>query len=133
MAAVVDASALVLYLVDAEVGPRVAAELARHDGDLHVPHLADVEVASVLRGLARAGDIAADRAAMALDDLADFPAVRWGHEALLRRVWSLRENISAYDATYVALAEGLGAALVTRDSRLASAASAHAACPVVLL
>jgi predicted nucleic acid-binding protein len=133
MAVVVDASAIALYLVDDVVGPLVAAELAQHDGALHVPHLADIEVASVLRGLVRAGDLSPERAVMALADLAAFPAVRWGHEPLLPRVWTLRDNMSAYDAAYVALAEGLMATLITHDARLASAATAHASCPVVVV
>jgi predicted nucleic acid-binding protein len=96
----------------------VEARLFRGRDSLHAPHLLDVEVAQVLRRYARTGGLAAERAAQALDDLADFPLLRYPHDLLLARVWELRDNLTAYDAVYIALAETLGAALVTRDARL---------------
>jgi predicted nucleic acid-binding protein len=88
---------------------------------LHAPHLLDVEVAQVLRRYAARGELTAARGVEALADLAAFPLTRYPHDLLLARIWALRENLTAYDAAYVALAEALRAPLVTRDERLASA------------
>lgn len=88
---------------------------------LHAPHLLDVEVAQVLRRYALAGEVAAERCRMALEDLAGLPLTRYPHDFLLPRAWELRDNLSAYDAMYVALAEALDAPLLTRDQRLANA------------
>lgn len=132
MTAVVDASALVEYLVGLGRGATVAA-LAKGYDDLHVPGIAAVEVASALRGLVRRGQLGEERARLALGDLAAFPAERWPAEPLLARMWELRDTLSAYDATYVALAEALGADLITCDERLGRAAGdAGARCRVVL-
>ena len=133
MTAVVDASALAAFLVHNKIGPAVAAAMMPHSQDLHVPHLAVVETAFVLRGLVRGGQLTAARAERALADLAGFPARRWPHEPLLGRAWQLRDSISAYDATYVALAEALGAALITQDARLATAVQANTKVVVTLV
>jgi predicted nucleic acid-binding protein len=85
---------------------------------MHAPHLLDVEVAQVLRRFVASGALAAPRAAEALTDLADLPLTRYSHEILLPRIWSLRANLTAYDAAYVALAEALDATLLTADLRL---------------
>ena len=86
---------------------------------LHAPHLLDVEVAQVLRRYARTGAVPEDQCGAALRDLADMPIHRYPHGLLLQRVWALRNNVTAYDAVYVALAEALDAPLLTRDRRLA--------------
>jgi predicted nucleic acid-binding protein len=86
---------------------------------LHAPHLIDVEVTQVVRRYWRAGDITPVRGGDALSDLSLLPLQRYSHEPLLERIWQLRNNLSAYDAAYVALAEGLDATLVTMDSALA--------------
>ena len=86
-----------------------------------IPHLCTVETASVLRSLVRAGKVEAGRAAGLLADVTNLPLVRYAHEPLLPRVWELRENLTAYDATYVALAEAVGATLITCDARLGRA------------
>jgi predicted nucleic acid-binding protein len=131
MTLVLDASALAEFLVSRDAGERVASRL-RDDDDLHVPHLVTVEVASVMRRWARLGVIDPDRGAAALADLAAFPAERWPADPHLGRIWELRGNLSAYDATYVALAEALDASLLTGDARLArAAADAGARCRVV--
>ena len=89
------------------------------DETLHAPHLLDVEVAQVVRRYWRAGDVSAARGEEALRDLADLPIHRYPHEPLLGRMWQLRSNVTAYDAAYIALAEGLGAELLTLDKALA--------------
>jgi len=88
---------------------------------LHVPHLADVEVAQTLRRYEREGEVDAKTAAAALEDLRALDLQRHAHEPLLERVWELRRNLSAYDAVYVALAETLDTRLLTCDGRLARA------------
>ncbi len=88
---------------------------------LHAPHLLDVEAAQVIRRYAANGDIEGARGRAALLDLANFPLRRYPHDFLLQRVWDLRNNLTAYDAVYVALAEVLDAPLLTRDQRLAAA------------
>ena len=82
------------------------------------PHLLDLEVAQVVRRYWRAGDITATRGEQAIRDLADLPLHRHSHEPLLGRIWQLRNNVTAYDAAYIALAEALDAPLVTLDGAL---------------
>jgi len=118
---VLDASALVELLLDSPVGRIVAARIADPALGLHIPHLADVEVAQALRRYARDGEIAESDAAAAIEDLRALDLERHAHEPLLDRVWALRQNLSAYDAVYVALAEALDVTLVTCDAKLARA------------
>ena len=92
--------------------------------ELHAPSLCDVELMSLLRRLLLAGRLGAARAEEALDDHLALPLTRHGHEPLLPRLLELRNNFSAYDATYVALAERLGASLLTADEPLARAVAA---------
>jgi predicted nucleic acid-binding protein len=111
---VVDASVLANALVlDGPAARRIAAE------DLHAPHLVDAEVAHALRGQCLGGRLDDDIAAEAVAGLAEFQLTRHPHPLLLGRVWALRHNLTAYDALYVALAEGLDAVLVTSDARIA--------------
>jgi predicted nucleic acid-binding protein len=118
---VLDASAVVELLLGTARGRAVAARIADPDLGLHVPHLADVEVAQALRRYEREGALDPDEARFAIDTLAELDLERHSHEPLLRRVWSLRENLTAYDAVYVALAEALDSKLVTCDARLSRA------------
>lgn len=118
---VVDASALLEVLLRTPRGVRLEDRLLGAGESLHAPHLIDVEVAQVLRRLAAAGELAAERGLEALTDLAAWPLSRYAHEPLLERVWQLRRNVTAYDAVYLALAEALEAPLVTCDRRLAAA------------
>lgn len=88
---------------------------------LHAPHLVDAEVASGLRRLAGAGRVSPQSARRVLNTWTRLGVTRYPMNALLERVWELRDNVSAYDACYVALAERLGCPLVTADRRLAQA------------
>lgn len=97
------------------------------------PDLLNLEILHALRRLERHGDLDASRSAQARDALALLPIARYPSLALLPRVWELRENLTTWDATYVALAEALGMKLVTADLRLAAAARAHTAIDVVVL
>jgi predicted nucleic acid-binding protein len=115
---VLDGSATIDLLVDPERGAWVREQLG-DDPDLHAPHLLDVEVTSGLRALVHRATISVPEARRALDDFSVLPVERHSHTLLLPRVWQLRRSLSAYDGTYVALAEGLGAPLVTTDLRLA--------------
>src|ERR1700733_3735077 len=123
---VVDASALLESLLRTPAAEAVERRLFDPRQTLHVPHLLDVEVAQVIRRYAANGEIDSERGRAALADLADFPVQRYPHDFLLPRVWDLRNNLTAYDAVYVALAEALDAVLLTRDRRLAPAAGHHA-------
>ena len=120
---VLDASALVELILDTTTGQLVAARIADPAEGLHVPHLADIEVVQALRRYVREGDINAEAAAVALDDLRALDLQRHAHEPLLGRVWELRENLTAYDAVYVALAEVLDGVLLTCDGPLSRAPS----------
>lgn len=93
--------------------------------ELHAPQLIDVEVTQVLRRYVLAGELDTDHGRILLGDLALFPMRRHPHHFLLQRVWDLRDNLSACDATYLALAEALDAALLTDDKRLVTAARRH--------
>lgn len=118
---VVDASAIAELLLQTERGIRVEERLYSNAGDLHAPHLVDVEVVSALRRLVRVGELPAQRAAQAIEDLTFLRIVRHGHLDLVLRAWELRQNATAYDAMYLALAESLDATVVTCDRRLGSA------------
>ena len=117
---VLDASAALDWLLQTSAGQRVEKRIYSHRESLHAPHLLDLEVAQVLRRLVREGTISVQRAEQAIHDLVDLRIIRYPHFVLLPRVWQLRQNVSAYDAAYIALAEAVGAPLVTRDRRLAS-------------
>jgi predicted nucleic acid-binding protein len=123
---VVDASAVLETLLRTPAAAAVEGRLFDSRQTLHAPHLIDVEVAQVVRRYAAAGELDAERGREAIADLADFPLLRYPHDLLLQRIWELRNNLTAYDAAYVALAEVLGAPLLTRDRRLAAAPGHHA-------
>lgn len=123
---VLDASAAVDWLLQTPTGQRIEKRIFSHGESLHAPHILDLEVAQVLRRLVREGIVSTHRADEAIRDLIDFRVVRYPHWPMLNHIWRYRHNLSAYDAAYVVLAETLGAALITRDARLASAPG-HAA------
>ncbi len=127
---VADASILAVALADD--GPDGDQARARLRGErVILPELADLEVASVLRRQLAAGALDARRAGQALDDLAALPARRAPHRPLLARCWELRDNLTIYDAAYVALAEAMQATLLTADRRLARAPGSR--CPIEIL
>ena len=110
---VVDASAMTEFLLQTPLGARVEARLFRDGDEFHAPHLIDVEVAQALRRLVRTGEVPAERAEGVIADLIDFDLRRHPHVDLLGRTWELRDNLTSYDAMYVALAEAIASPLVT--------------------
>lgn len=118
---VVDASALLEVLLQTPAAEPIAERLFDPEETLHAPHLLDVEVAQILRRYVLLGEIDPDRGREALTDLADLSVERYPNDPLLPRIWELRDNVTAYDATYLALSEALGAPLLTCDARLARA------------
>jgi predicted nucleic acid-binding protein len=123
---VTDASATISALLNDGPARRLLA-----DEQLHAPHLLDPEVASGMRRRVLARDITADQGWAALDVLRRLAVTRYPAAALLDRIWELRDDVSAHDATYVALAEALECPLVTADARLGRAPGAR--CPVTIV
>ena len=117
---VVDTSAVLRVLADET--PDVALLKRLATTTMHVPHLIDAEVLNALRGLVRGRKISADRANDARRDFAALYLTRYPIHDLSDRIWGLRDNLTAYDACYVALAEALDCPLVTSDAKLAGAA-----------
>lgn len=130
MRIVLDASAMAEMLMASDVGRRVA-ERAFAVRRRHAPHLLDIEVTSTLRRFVLGKQLAAEQAQSAVEDLVAFPMRRHAHGPLLARVFELRHNLSAYDALYLALAEGLDATLLTCDAALVGVPGAMA--PVELI
>jgi predicted nucleic acid-binding protein len=93
---------------------------------LHAPHLLDVEMLHALRGLVLRGDVSRARSEEVREDFASLRWSRYSHVAFLDRIWELKDNLTAYDAAYVALAETLSAPLITTDARLARASGIRA-------
>jgi predicted nucleic acid-binding protein len=129
---VIDNSVLVTSLID--TGPLGKACVARMSGEaLAAPALIDLEATHAVRGLLLAGKIEKDKAHRTIQRVQLLPVSRVQHTDLLPRVWELRGNLTAYDAAYVALAETLGAPLVTGDARLARGVGSMARCAVELM
>ena len=123
---VIDASAAVSALLNA--GPARHALAAEQ---VHAPHLVDSEVANALRRGVAARRLEADAAWTALDRWRRLGVTRYPVLGLLGRVWELRENVSAYDASYIALAELLDCSLLTADARLGRAPGTR--CPITVV
>lgn len=120
---VLDASAALELLLATPTGEAVGRRVLRSEESLLAPHVIDLEVAQVLRRLHSAGIVTDARANEVLEDLGGLGIERYPHAPLLDRIWQLRHVVTAYDAAYVALAEALGAPLITCDLRLAAAVS----------
>lgn len=123
---VLDTSAVIELLLNLPLGVAVRQRLADPDVQLHAPQLLPVEVVQVLRRRVAAGITTTDDASYALDALVDLDISLHDHVLLINRAWELRENITAYDAMYVALAELLDAPLLTADATLARSPGSHA-------
>jgi predicted nucleic acid-binding protein len=122
---VVDTSAVIHALVHRPAHPDLLRRLA-DDDDLGAPHLIDLEVLQALRRMVRIGELTDHQAADLRTDFAAMPLLRFPHTGVADRVWSLRDNLTAYDAAYVALAETMRCPLITSDARMAKA-SGHLA------
>jgi predicted nucleic acid-binding protein len=129
---VVDSSAVIDFLVGEEAADDVA-ELLAGEGALAAPDLLVFEVLAVLRRHAMRGLVAGERAQAAIADLGDFPVELFPTLPLRERAWELRENLTAGDAIFVALAERLAEPLATKDRGLAAAAATHAGVDAIVL
>ena len=118
---VIDASGIVELVLRTDTGQRLEAMLDDSGLTLHAPQLFDLEVANALRRIARRGESMALRCDAALVRLLELDVERWPHEPLLARVWGLRHQLTAYDASYIVLAEALECDLLTGDARLSRA------------
>ena len=117
---VLDASALLELLLRSNVGERIGERILVESERLYAPQLIDVEVAQVLRRYWLAEQITASRAQEAFEDLLALPLFRYPHHIFLERIWELRQDLTAYDAAYLVLAEALDAKLVTCDKAFTS-------------
>ena len=117
---VLDASATLEMLLATDTGREVGRRI-RGTESLHAPQLLVIECIQVIRRTWIRGDIDAELGALLIDDLRGLDIALYDHELLAHRTWELRENLTAYDAAYVALSELLGAPLVTTDAKLARA------------
>jgi predicted nucleic acid-binding protein len=118
---VIDASALLEMLLRTDRADRLIERAFEESEQMHAPQLLDIEITQVLRRLVRQKEITSSRAQQALDDLANLLIERHEHQALVPRIWQLRDSLSAYDGAYVALAEALAAPLLTCDAKLSGA------------
>lgn len=127
---VLDASAAIDWLLQTPAGQRIEERIYARQDTLHSVHLLDVEFLQVLRRLVLQGILTPGRAEQAIEDLLALRITRYAPALLLPRIWRLRQNLTAYDAAYVALAEELRAPLITRDLRIAGAPGHRAAVEV---
>lgn len=118
---VIDASAALEVLLRTPSAAAIEARVFQRGESLHAPHLIDLEIAQVLRRYALSKQVTARRCGEALEDWRAFRVRRYAHEPLLTRAWGLRDNLTAYDGAYVALAEALDAPLLTCDARIKNA------------
>jgi len=123
---VLDSSAAVEWVLQTPLGLHVQRRVRNAAGDLHAPYVLDIEFSQALRNLVRGQLITPSKGAAALNDFDDLSLHRYVHLPFLRRIWELRDNLTAYDAAYVALAEALRVPLVTCDRKIAAAPGHHA-------
>ena len=128
---VLDASGAVEFLLNTAAGKRLAARLADDTVVIHVPHLIDLEIAQVLRRYTRHGTLDAQVGILALERWRSLGVQRYSHEPFLDRIWQLRDNVTAYDAIYVALAEALSTVLFTGDRKLVGTPGVNAAVQLI--
>jgi predicted nucleic acid-binding protein len=127
---------VIAFVIDTSAAIEIAREPAMTsvlppDVELYAPELIDLEFASVLRRLVRRGELGAESASAYIADWAANDLIRCSHTPLLSRIWELRDALTTYDASFVALAEVLGIPLATTDHRLARTADQH--CEVILI
>jgi len=115
---VLDASVVVELLTNGALADSIRSDLASRDESFIVPHLIDVEVVSAIHRLVAGQRIGTHHSGQLLTSLAALPAERYSHTPLITRIWELRHNFTAYDATYIALAEAMNAVLYTCDEKL---------------
>ena len=128
---VLDASGAVEFLLNTSSGKRLAARLVDETEVVHVPHLIDLEIAQVLRRYTRHGTLNARMGMLALDRWRSLDVQRYAHEPFLDRIWELRNNVTVYDAVYVALAEALSTVLFTGDRKLAGTPGVNVAIELI--
>ena len=126
-----DASVLFAALAGDAAGGDRARSLMSGASDIHVPHLVDLEVLSILRRFVRTGAMSEARCLAVVDNLRSLPLRRYPQLPFAARIWQLRDGLSSYDAAYVAVAEAVGCHLVTADRRLAQAQGPT--CPIDVL
>lgn len=114
---VVDASAVLMVLLNPQGGGQLERYLKSGGPSLAAPHLIDLEVAQVLRRLIRNKAMTSERSQQALRDWQEMRMTRFAHHPLMKRIFELRDNATAYDAAYLALAEALDAPLLTHDAK----------------
>ncbi len=118
---VVDASAVIDILINAPTAPILRSRLFERGESVHAPHLLDIEVMHVLRRRFLTAEMSLEWAQLAISHFQVMPIERYSHEILLAGIWRHRENLTAYDAAYVALAEALDTTVLTTDAKLAAA------------
>jgi len=128
---VIDASAILELLLRTTAATEVEERILSANGNLHAPHLLDIEVAHVLRRYCAAGEMTPHRVREAFVDLKKLTIVRYAHWPFIDRIWELRNNVTAYDAAYLVLAEFLSVPFLTCDGHLRSAPGHQANVEVV--
>lgn len=129
----IDASALIEILLRTERADRLMDRAFAGKEQMHAPQLLDIEITQVFRRLVQQKQITVARAGQALEDLAGLFIERHDHQPLVQRIWQLRDSLSAYDGTYIALAEALAAPLLTCDAKLAGSRGHRAKIELVQL
>lgn len=123
---VIDASALIDALLDPERVPQVQAAFENENSPVIAPSVIDLEVAQTFRRMVRAQEILPTRGVSALQSMALLPLERVHHVNFIQRIWELRDNATAYDAVYIALAEHLEAPIMTTDRKFEGIAAHNA-------